>query len=60
MPNRWRQWHAQLVCEHWVLDKPSLSKMVGIYDLLGTLNEPVSRLSSFNGKESESKQRHEQ
>ena len=56
MQNGWRQ----LVCEHWVLDKPSLSKMVGIYDLLGTLNEPVSRLSFFNGKESESKQRHEQ
>ena len=30
--------------------------MVEIYDLLGTLNEPVSRIPSFNGKESESKQ----
>ena len=44
--------HAQLVCEHWVLDGPPWPKMVGFCDLLGTPYAPVSKILSVNVKES--------
>ena len=46
MPNRWRQRHAQLGFEHWVLDGPPWPNPVGICDLLGTPNAPVSKITS--------------
>ena len=37
--------------EHWVLHEPSLLKMVGVCDLLGTQCAPVSKIPSDNQKE---------
>ena len=46
VPNGWHQRHAQLACDHWVLDEPSWPKMVVICDLLGTMYAPVSKIPS--------------
>ena len=49
MPNGWRQRHAQLGFEHWVLDEPFGPKTVEFCDLLGTPYAPVSKIPSVKG-----------
>ena len=49
MPNGWRQHHAQLGFEHWVLDGSPSPKMVGFCDLLGTPYAPVSKIAPVKG-----------
>ena len=46
MQNGWRQRHAQLGFEHWVLDEPPWPKTVEFCDLLGTAYAPVSKIPS--------------
>ena len=50
VPNGWRQHHAQLGFEHWVLDGPPCPKTVEFYDLLGTPYSmfPIKRTVFFS------------
>ena len=51
--SKWRvvvgaKWHAQLGCEHWLLDGTPWPKTVGFCDLLGTSYAPDSEILSVN------------